>query len=121
MPSIAVRRGLTNPSRRRRPNELQCRVAIIPAENARVFAFKHRRRNKELLDFLTDTRSQDNLSSRGDWHSQDSIVANATGAVGPVLFHAHDGQRAARDHDARIGRHNPPDRGVDRIAVWPLR
>jgi hypothetical protein len=48
-------------------------------------------------------------------------VANAGGAVRPVLFHAHDGERAARDHDARIGSHIPPDRGVDRIAVRTLR
>jgi hypothetical protein len=96
-------------------------VAIIPAENAWLFAFKHRRRNEELLDLLTDARRQGNLSSRGDWHGQDSIVANATGAVRRVLFHAHDGERAARDHSARIGSHIPPDRGVDRIAVRALR
>jgi hypothetical protein len=86
--SSLVRQGSTHRSPRRRPNELQCRVGIIPAENARLFAFKHRRRHEELLDLLTDARSQGHLSSRGDWHGQDSIVANATGAVRPVLFHS---------------------------------
>ena len=38
-----------------------------------------------------------------------------------VLFHAHDGERTARDHDAPIGRHIPPDSDVDRIAVRTLR
>jgi hypothetical protein len=63
-----------------------------------------------VLDLLTDARAEDNLSSCGDWHGQDSIVANASGAVGPVLFHTHDGKRAVGDHDAWIGRHIPPDR-----------
>jgi hypothetical protein len=37
---------------------------------------------------LSASRLNGNLSSRGDRHGQDSIVANATGAVRPVLFQA---------------------------------
>ena len=77
-------------SGRRRPNEVQRGVSIIPAENARLFSLKHRRCNEEVLNLLTDARGEGDLSSRSDWNGQDSIVANAIGAARPVLFHAHD-------------------------------
>ena len=73
----------------RRSDQRQGGFTIAPAEDLRVLTFEGRRRKKELLDFPADARREAGLSSRGDRHGYDAIVANASRAVHFLLFHAH--------------------------------
>src|SRR4029453_16006811 len=68
-------------SNRRRTNQLHCRVAVIPAQNARLLAFERRHRNEELFDLLADAAIQGYFSPRGDRYRQNSIVADAASTI----------------------------------------